>query len=636
MNIDNEYKAILQEFEAEEAIERPETRLTGVEGDEIPAIIDIGYYTSPRYWGKNTDSDNDTLQFMINMATFEANNISISDTGTIFERWNITQGNAGYIDNEARKHIRRAICLITDVFENSDYDRTKGSYSFTLPGMSVSQSTSENNLVIPQAAINELIAAGFLLAPYATDITDKANDCITQVDTDFWGPGNEELCTPISIATGDVRYVRQLQPNSLKGSIATINERHMVEFKLIADIIENEDIRLEKAKTILDPLTGEYKPINAFNVNYFGGWTIEQITNAIIASNTRYNPDYDYKMGFIILDIRPDGTFGWYESIKEPNKGHPPATSPEYWRELPSAPVDINLIVEQLKPFIVEEVSNEVSSQLSALSTIEYISEGLGEVIIFNTAGDYETYKNNMEVDNSYFETLNLSLVQTDQVNTYTQTQKFDRIIEMGQPSGDQAYILPRKNDGKTILRLGNSPGNNNKRFDVNLEDRSYIFNSPDPNQPQDVANKRYVDNAKTSAINESRSYTDTKSTDALNSAKSFTTMELNNYYNKTLSDSRYARKPVYFKSWNITYSNRAGEDQADGGKIRFYKWRLDGISAVKFDALVWNFETFGDERYHTWSVSLDSTNNNQAWLYITCLTPWTDIRATLKLYSID
>ncbi len=75
--------------------------------------------------------------------------------------------------------------MITDVFENSDYDRTKGSYSFSLPGMSVSQSNSENNLVIPQAAINALVEAGFHLAPYSTEPTREMRPNITDPLTDF-------------------------------------------------------------------------------------------------------------------------------------------------------------------------------------------------------------------------------------------------------------------------------------------------------------------------------------------------------------------------------------------------------------------------------------------------------------------
>lgn len=623
-NMDNEYKAILQEFEVEEQIERPETKLTGVDADAIPVIIDIGYYTSPRFWGKNSDSDNDTLQFMINMATFEANNISISDKGTIFQRWDITQGNDGYIDDNARRHIRRAICLITDVFENGDYDRTKGSYSFTLPGMSVSQSTSENNLVIPQAAINELIAAGFHLAPYATDVTDDTNKCITDIDTDFYRPGNEELCTPITIAQADTRYVAKYQQDGIFNTIATINDRRMVEFKRLQDI-DTTGLQAEFAKKILDPISMIYKQINEFDISYWDGLTKEQIYNAIQAAGTIWKPDIVYRKDFVVMFVDADESgYKFAKSKIDNNIGNNPNTSPDAWEILPADPQEIQAIID----YLINYIDN--------LPKVQYFSEFVGGLGLFADSSSYQQYNRNAEIDDSWWQDVNIPFAFENEVNTFTQTQKFDRIIEAGQPNGRQAYFLPRNNSGKTPLKVGNSPGNDDKRFDIDLENRSRILNAPTPNSSGEVANKQYVDNAKTSAISESQSYTNNKASDTLSRANSFTTMELNNYYNKTISDSRFARKPTLFKTWNITYANRAGEDQADGGKIRFYKWRLTGISAVKFDALVWNFETFGDERYHTWSVVLDSTNNNQAWLYITSLTPWTSINATLKLYSID
>ena len=369
-----EIEQLIQEFETEEKMERPETTIPNVENEAIPVIIDVGYYTSPKYWGKISDNENETIQFMINMATIEANNMSMSHEGTIFQRWNIKEGNQGYITPEQRLHIRRAVCLITDVFENADFDRTKGSYSFSLPGMSASQSSSENNLVVPQSAINELQMAGFYLVAYSKEHTVESKCDITEINTCFEASGNEELNTPITIANADNRYIRQFQPNVLRGSIPRVNVRQMVEFARIEDIInESGELEVERVRQIYDPNTGTFKHINEFNVNYFGGWTAEQIINAIIASNTTYNPLIDYVVGFVVLSTKADGTFTWYQSIKSPNIGNQPSESPEYWRELPNAPIDINLIIEQLKPFIVEQTEAEVTKQLNELPTIDNI-----------------------------------------------------------------------------------------------------------------------------------------------------------------------------------------------------------------------------------------------------------------------
>lgn len=73
-------------------------------------------------------------------------------------------------------------------------------------------------------------------------------------------------------------------------------------------------------------------------------------------------------------------------------------------------------------------------------------------------------------------------------------TTKLWRITELGQDNGSDAYILPRKATGKSTLKLGNSTNNDDKRYDINLENRSRILNALDPVADTEVANKRYVD----------------------------------------------------------------------------------------------------------------------------------------------
>ncbi len=72
-----------QDEPEKEPIIRPESQ---IEADPIPTIIDVGYYTSPQHFGKISETDNETIQFYINVACIELNRLSISDTGTIFER----------------------------------------------------------------------------------------------------------------------------------------------------------------------------------------------------------------------------------------------------------------------------------------------------------------------------------------------------------------------------------------------------------------------------------------------------------------------------------------------------------------------------------------------------------------------
>lgn len=80
-----EIKEILESLENKERKPRPKTNV-GTEADKIPIIIDIGYYTGLEYWGKQTETAEETLQFYINTATIHIDRLSNSEFGTIFDR----------------------------------------------------------------------------------------------------------------------------------------------------------------------------------------------------------------------------------------------------------------------------------------------------------------------------------------------------------------------------------------------------------------------------------------------------------------------------------------------------------------------------------------------------------------------
>lgn len=73
---------------------------------------------------------------------------------------------------------------------------------------------------------------------------------------------------------------------------------------------------------------------------------------------------------------------------------------------------------------------------------------------------------------------------------------KLWRITELGQDTGTEAYILPRKDTGKSTLKFGNSTKNDDKRYDLDMESRSRIVNLPQPTGDNQPATKIYVDNA--------------------------------------------------------------------------------------------------------------------------------------------
>lgn len=92
------------------------------------------------------------------------------------------------------------------------------------------------------------------------------------------------------------------------------------------------------------------------------------------------------------------------------------------------------------------------------------------------------------------------NLVQTsgDQTingnKTFTGTTGFGRVSTLGSTSNGDAFFLPKKDSGKSILYTGNSAFNNDKRFDIDLQDRTKLLNVPNPTADKDAANKFYVD----------------------------------------------------------------------------------------------------------------------------------------------
>lgn len=381
---------------------RPVTSIGNVDQDAIPQLIDVGYYTDPKYWGKISDNDNDTIQFYINMATLEANNISYSPTGTIFERWDIKQDLAGYIEPTNKTRIRRAIALITDVFENADFDRTKGSYSLSLPGMSVSQSGEGTNLTVPQAAINELINAGFHLAPYSTEpsINNKPTD---YVETDFFRAGNEEMENNITYQSGDGRYVRQFQESAQENWIPVVEPNKMVAFYPISEVLERGEVtKIENAEKIRDLNDGLFKHINEFPISTWDGLTDAEIFNLIRGYSGMWKQQFPYQKGSLAwANIDTTGKeIAIYESLQNDNWGNEPLSSPEFWQKK-NFIIDVKDIVKEVIKQSQPLNAIEIKKQLDALPTIDNIIFNKNIAYNFTTKALFDLAKEEYKIQDT-------------------------------------------------------------------------------------------------------------------------------------------------------------------------------------------------------------------------------------------
>lgn len=584
--------------------------------------------------------------------------------GIINKVWNYNNPEGGtpkpdptnwlYRTPEQLAYIKEAFINQTQYTINLGNDYTQGGSSFSMGNVNASYSRPEKrDLLAPMVEFLLQQARVLDLQSFFKDTPqDSCSDLLPEEQYDM-------CCLTKNYA--DKEYLHQYQPDGNEGQVATLNNAKIITFDTIQNLVDKQNVGM---KTIYDPLSQVYKQINEFPISYWNGLTKEEIYNAIVAAGTVWQPDFIYRKDFVVLyEINVEGKtgYGYAKSKIDNNIGHNPNTSPNQWEILPTSPVELQAVIDY------------VINYINTLPQIQYVSEGNGELITFNSDSDFQAYKTTMGVDDSYFQNVNDNTAKIDQentftanqnisaelkvgnptsnrlqmwnfdysnnnysafkfikgentnllqiqvnnntneasisspsgtlkienlanptnnndavnkqyvdsnsispnqVNTFTQTQNFDRIIEIGQPDGDQAYILPRKREGKTTLRLGNSPGNDNKRYDIDLENRTKILNVPNPTANGDVANKAYVD-SKTSG-----NFVSVDTTQTITGQKTFT--------NQTKFICENDQAPIYF------YSNSS--QQFPKGRIGFSSF---------YDRLVIQYESssesskpfyFGDE----------------------------------------
>lgn len=131
-------------------------------------------------------------------------------------------------------------------------------------------------------------------------------------------------------------------------------------------LLENQELN---AKRIWDPISETYKLINDFDVEYFGGMSKEDIYNAINASGTVWDPNYIYRINFVVIYVKANNTLAWFKSLQNDNLNHNPEESPEYWEELPTPTIDVNDVINQIRPQLSQEIEQGIKQELDKYKT---------------------------------------------------------------------------------------------------------------------------------------------------------------------------------------------------------------------------------------------------------------------------
>lgn len=308
------------------------------------------------------------------------------------------------------------------------------------------------------------------------------------------------------------------------------------------------------AKRIWDPVDEVYRLINEFNVHYFGGLTENEIKDLIHTSGTVWNPDLIYRQGFVVVYVDSTNALGWYESLQDNNIGHNPETETTWWKKLPIPAIDVSSVIEQLKPYIKEEIDTGINSAINQYKTA-LTTDFKGSIYSFQDNAAFEQFiRDNEKLTADMFESVDITENYYPKNETYSK-QEANNLFPTKQEVvnlTDNQNINGEKNFSN--LKTGNysfEAENNAFRLTPNATNKWLYFGNPNSNYFQgiDLNNRVSLLGIKTP----------TRDNEAANKAYvDANTVNPQNYYTKSQSDSNYYSKS-YVNSNFYTKSSTDG-----------------------------------------------------------------------------
>ena len=295
-----------------------------------------------------------------------------NEIGTLFRWWeNLDDNNLQ--DNQKGLKLQRAIGGWVETFiQNGKF------WTDNIPVVNANfnidiQSSSENSNV--ESKRNDLIQDLVALGLYKTsNIAKDDNEEMTEKEIDDliiiskkYLEENFMRRTPQWPLSGNIDMSSNSldNVNNIKSSYPSGNRSSLIGFKLEGcDIGEIENAN--NANKILDPIDNIYKLINKFDISYWNGLTKEETYYAIFASNTIWNPTFNYRKDFVVQFTEitkgsKKSELKWALSLIDNNIGNNPNTSPLEWKVFETPPVDISEIIKQLEPYIALEVEKQIN-----------------------------------------------------------------------------------------------------------------------------------------------------------------------------------------------------------------------------------------------------------------------------------
>ena len=119
---------------------------------------------------------------------------------------------------------------------------------------------------------------------------------------------------------------------------------------------------LGQQKVVWDDVEMVFKMISDFDIKFWDGLTEAQIYDIIFTSGVIWQEEFTYPKDFITQFIcESEQKIKWAVSLIPNNKGNNPGDSPLAWKVFAQELIDLDLLINQLKPYINAEISKQLT-----------------------------------------------------------------------------------------------------------------------------------------------------------------------------------------------------------------------------------------------------------------------------------
>lgn len=407
------------------------------------------------------------------------------------------QGNPNDIStytDEQQSAIKLATAKYTFWYFDTNYDQTTGSVSVSFGGVSMSESKSYN---------------GETVLPEVYDILQQANlipttETFAILNTPYkqdWNKPDKFIELEQKIEVESNNNIRQ--DNEIRELQDKINRG--LSYNGVSPIIVDNISKLISIN------------ITEFNKQNIDVFTKQEVLNIVYASGSEWRPDFPYKTGYITQRVK-DGKLLYFLALKDSLGIDPLAPdAAEYWKQLETQDIDLNLIVDQVKPYINDElykiVPAEVRKQIDEIPETDYVQEQLGQNFDFVNEEQFKMFNDANGItgqEDKYWEDVIDENIKIGNENDY---KLINKLVTQRYKDNEIKSEIIQHDDGTAVSFKLFKPNVN--EFLIKNTERGiklYTQNELLIKNDNDIVNKKYVDEL--TDANNFRKYTTTISFD--------------------------------------------------------------------------------------------------------------------------